>query len=85
MLVVRLESSGRLKVSQISENKLILTGANSRGTVLKAEMETCMRLLGAPDVKSLGLQHINTRMVERDIYDGDSNLENGLWAPKAKL
>lgn len=53
--------------------------------ILKAEMETCMRLLGAPDIKSLGPQHINTRMVERDIYDGDSNLENGLWAPKAKL
>ncbi|KAH6660117.1 FMN-dependent dehydrogenase-domain-containing protein [Truncatella angustata] len=53
--------------------------------ILKAEIETCMRLLGAPNVDALGPQHINTRMVERDIYDGDSNLENGLWAPKAKL
>ncbi|KAK9773676.1 putative FMN-dependent dehydrogenase-domain-containing protein [Seiridium cardinale] len=53
--------------------------------ILKGEIETCMRLLGAPNIEALGPQHINTRMVERDIYDGDSNLESGLWTPKAKL
>ncbi|KAI0136667.1 FMN-dependent dehydrogenase [Xylariales sp. AK1849] len=53
--------------------------------ILKAEMETCMRLLGAKDVNALGPQHINTRMVERDIYDGDAGLDtDGLWA-KSKL
>jgi L-lactate dehydrogenase (cytochrome) len=38
--------------------------------VLKAETETCMRLLGVEKVEQLGMQHINTRAVERDIYDG---------------
>lgn len=33
--------------------------ANSYPVVLKAEMETCMRLLGAPDIKSLGPQHVS--------------------------
>lgn len=29
---------------------------------------------------------INTRMVERDIYDGDAGLDtDGLWAKKSKL
>jgi isopentenyl diphosphate isomerase/L-lactate dehydrogenase-like FMN-dependent dehydrogenase len=97
--------------------------ANSQAIVLKAEMETCMRLLGVADVQSLGPRHvsntvsdiistritspqilfqlvgatghqkltrsspqINTRMVERDIYDGDAGLDtDGLWSPKAKL
>lgn len=40
--------------------------------VLKAETETCMRLLGVERVDQLGMQHINTRAVERDIYDGPS-------------
>jgi L-lactate dehydrogenase (cytochrome) len=38
--------------------------------VLKAETETCMRLLGVERVEQLGMQHINTRAVERDIWDG---------------
>jgi L-lactate dehydrogenase (cytochrome) len=38
--------------------------------VLKAETETCMRLLGVERVDQLGMQHINTRAVERDIWDG---------------
>ncbi|KAI1849258.1 hypothetical protein JX265_008670 [Neoarthrinium moseri] len=54
--------------------------------ILKGEMETCMRLLGAPDVSALGPRNINTRMVERDIYDGEAGLDrDGLWEPKAKL
>ncbi|ORY17987.1 FMN-dependent dehydrogenase-domain-containing protein [Clohesyomyces aquaticus] len=56
--------------------------------ILKAESETCMRLLGVERVDQLGMQHINTRAVERDIYDGPDDLERPhLWAskPKAKL
>ncbi|PQE20864.1 FMN-dependent dehydrogenase protein [Rutstroemia sp. NJR-2017a BBW] len=53
--------------------------------ILKAEMETCMRLLGAEKVSELGLKHINARAVERDIYDGSAGLEKlGLWV-KANL
>jgi hypothetical protein len=44
--------------------------ANSAVLVLKAETETCMRLLGVEKVEQLGMQHINTRAVERDIWDG---------------
>jgi hypothetical protein len=44
----------------------------TRFTVLKAETETCMRLLGVERVDQLGMQHINARAVERDIYDGPS-------------
>ncbi|PSR73975.1 hypothetical protein BD289DRAFT_487503 [Coniella lustricola] len=48
--------------------------------VLQAEIETCMRLLGAASIDQLGPRFINTRMVERDIYDGESNLDKtGLW------
>ncbi|KXJ95948.1 FMN-dependent dehydrogenase [Microdochium bolleyi] len=55
--------------------------------ILKAEVETCMRLLGAPNVKALGPHYINSAMVERDIYNGPANLETfGLWEKvKAKL
>ncbi|KAF2271913.1 mitochondrial cytochrome-like protein b2 [Westerdykella ornata] len=42
--------------------------------ILKAETETCMRLLGVKNVDELGMQHINARAVERDIYDGPDNL-----------
>ncbi|CAN8098570.1 unnamed protein product [Discula destructiva] len=48
--------------------------------ILQAEMETCMRLLGASNIQELGPRFINTRMVERDIYDGEPNLDKaGLW------
>jgi L-lactate dehydrogenase (cytochrome) len=39
-------------------------------TVLKAETETCMRLLGVEKVEQLGMHLVNTRAVERDIWDG---------------
>ncbi|KAJ0380813.1 hypothetical protein COL26b_001102 [Colletotrichum chrysophilum] len=54
--------------------------------ILKAETETCMRLLGAKNISELGPKFINTRQVERDIYDGESGLENrvSLWV-KSKL
>ncbi|KAL7628599.1 hypothetical protein AAE478_000114 [Parahypoxylon ruwenzoriense] len=49
--------------------------------ILKAETETCMRLLGAQSVSDLGPRHINSRKVERDIFDGEAGLETpGLWA-----
>ena len=39
-----------------------------------------MRLLGVERVKQLGLQHINTRALEQQIYDGPSNLNKfSLW------
>ena len=55
--------------------------------ILKAETETAMRLLGCEKVSDLGPQHINTRAVERDIFDGTEapRMEKaGLWA-KSKL
>jgi L-lactate dehydrogenase (cytochrome) len=41
-----------------------------------------MRLLGVEKVEELGMQHINTRAVERDIWDGPA-LEGHIL--KAKL
>jgi L-lactate dehydrogenase (cytochrome) len=38
--------------------------------ILKSETETAMRLLGVEKVSELGPQHVNTRAVERDIFDG---------------
>ncbi|TVY62902.1 Cytochrome b2 [Lachnellula suecica] len=53
--------------------------------ILEAEIKTCMRLLGAEKVSDLSPNHINSRMVERDIYDGSAGLEKlGLWV-KANL
>ncbi|KAI1142808.1 FMN-dependent dehydrogenase-domain-containing protein [Hypoxylon sp. FL0543] len=55
--------------------------------ILKAETETCMRLLGVEKVSQLGPRHINSRKVERDIFDGEAGLETfGLWDKvKSKL
>ncbi|OTB07602.1 hypothetical protein M426DRAFT_241020 [Hypoxylon sp. CI-4A] len=48
--------------------------------ILKAETETCMRLLGVEKVSDLGPRHVNSRKVERDIFDGGAGLETfGLW------
>nr|POF17705.1 cytochrome b2, mitochondrial [Quercus suber] len=38
--------------------------------ILKAEVETAMRLLGARSVAELNPRHVNARAVEWDIYDG---------------
>ncbi|KGO68783.1 Aldolase-type TIM barrel [Penicillium italicum] len=43
--------------------------------ILTDETKTCMRLLGAKSIDELGTQHINTRLVETEIYDGPSGLE----------
>ncbi|KAI0396639.1 mitochondrial cytochrome b2 [Xylariaceae sp. FL0594] len=55
--------------------------------ILQGETVTCMKLLGVKNVTELGPQHINSRKVERDIFDGDANLETfGLWEKvKSKL
>lgn len=53
--------------------------------ILKAEMETAMRLLGCETVEELGPRCVNTRMVERDIYDEAAGLEKlSMWV-KSKL
>ncbi|KAI1504349.1 FMN-dependent dehydrogenase-domain-containing protein [Biscogniauxia marginata] len=44
--------------------------------ILKAETETCMRLLGVEKVSELGPRHINSRRVERDIFDGGAGLDS---------
>ncbi|KAK4632499.1 Cytochrome b2, mitochondrial [Fulvia fulva] len=53
--------------------------------ILKAETETCMRLLGVEKVGELGPQHVNARAVERDIWDGPSGLERLDRQVKARL
>ncbi|KAF4123360.1 Conserved region in glutamate synthase [Geosmithia morbida] len=53
--------------------------------ILEAETATCMRLLGAKSVSDLGPHFINSRRVERDIYDGEPGLDKGLLWTKSKL
>ncbi|QDS76667.1 hypothetical protein FKW77_000150 [Venturia effusa] len=54
--------------------------------ILKAETETCMRLLGVEKVGELGLRHVNARAAERDIFDGEAGVgETLLKSSKAKL
>ncbi|KAI1329143.1 FMN-dependent dehydrogenase [Xylariaceae sp. FL0255] len=48
--------------------------------ILAAETVTCMKLLGVKNVSELGPRYINTRKVEREIFDGEAGLESfGLW------
>ncbi|KAL2138794.1 hypothetical protein VTI28DRAFT_6225 [Corynascus sepedonium] len=55
--------------------------------ILQGEILTCMKMMGAKDISELGPRFINTRMVERDIFDGDAGLDrSGLWtSARAKL
>lgn len=55
--------------------------------ILKGEVETAMRLLGVEQVGELGMQHVNARAVERDIYDGATGLESlkSAYTVKSKL
>lgn len=53
--------------------------------ILKAEVETAMRLLGVESVPELGARHVNVRAVERDIWDGESGIDELRRNPKAKL
>ncbi|KAF2156425.1 hypothetical protein K461DRAFT_252433 [Myriangium duriaei CBS 260.36] len=50
--------------------------------IMDGEVQTAMRLLGAEKVEQLGPHHVNTRALERDIYDGPAGLDGGV---KAKL
>ncbi|RHZ56470.1 hypothetical protein CDV55_103624 [Aspergillus turcosus] len=53
--------------------------------ILADETKTCMRLLGVERVEDLGPQHINTRLVEQQIYDGPSGLDSIRKVLRAKL
>lgn len=53
--------------------------------ILRDETATAMRLLGAQRIADLGMRHINTRVAERDIYDGPAGLTGAQYQPKAKL
>ncbi|PHH76508.1 hypothetical protein CDD82_3958 [Ophiocordyceps australis] len=53
--------------------------------ILEAEMATCMRLLGAKSIAELGPIFINSRHVERDIYDGDPGLDKRVFRASTKL
>lgn len=78
------------KAVGIGRNALFGLGAGGREGVervfeiLKAEMETAMRLLTVEKVEQLGPRHVNARAVERDIFDGEAGLGNGLWV-RSKL
>ncbi|KAF4214300.1 hypothetical protein CNMCM8980_000003 [Aspergillus fumigatiaffinis] len=53
--------------------------------ILADETKSCMRLLGVERVEDLGPQHINTRVVEQQIYDGPSGLDSIRSVFRAKL
>ncbi|KAG0157924.1 hypothetical protein PDIDSM_5436 [Penicillium digitatum] len=53
--------------------------------ILNDEIKTCMRLLGVERIDQLGLQHINTRVTEQQIYDGPTTLEPLRRAFRARL
>ncbi|KAJ5937271.1 FMN-dependent dehydrogenase-domain-containing protein [Penicillium verhagenii] len=53
--------------------------------ILADETKTCMRLLGVERVDQLGMQHINTRLLEQQIFDGPSNLAACRAAHLSKL
>ncbi|KAJ5267187.1 hypothetical protein N7478_009995 [Penicillium angulare] len=53
--------------------------------ILADETKTCMRLLGVQNVDQLGMQHINTRALEQQIFHGPSGLEACRAAHLSKL
>jgi L-lactate dehydrogenase (cytochrome) len=84
-----LGAGGKEGVARVLESESFSFFQNSecdmhanRQTVLKAETETCMRLLGVEKIEQLGMHCINTRAVERDVWDGPG-LERAVV--KAKL
>ena len=50
--------------------------------ILKAETETAMRLLGCERIEELSPRHVNTRVLEQEIYDGEPGLESALLRSK---
>ncbi|KAJ5759209.1 hypothetical protein N7520_006365 [Penicillium odoratum] len=53
--------------------------------ILADETKTCMRLLGVEKLEQLGMQHINTRFAEQQIFDGPSDLAACRAAHLSKL
>ncbi|PWY65298.1 mitochondrial cytochrome b2 [Aspergillus heteromorphus CBS 117.55] len=53
--------------------------------ILSDETKTCMRLLGVERVEDLGPHHINTRLVEQQLYDGPSGLDKIRGTFRARL
>ncbi|KAL2825463.1 FMN-dependent dehydrogenase-domain-containing protein [Aspergillus cavernicola] len=53
--------------------------------ILADETASSMRLLGVERVEQLGLQHINTRAIEQQIYDGPSGLDSLRSLYRARL
>ncbi|OKL59192.1 hypothetical protein UA08_05879 [Talaromyces atroroseus] len=53
-----------------------IAGVSRTLEILADETKTCMQLLGVEKVTDLGSQHINSRLVEQQIYDGPSGLDN---------
>lgn len=53
--------------------------------ILDEELQTAMRLLGANTIDQLGTQHINTRALEQQIYDGPAGLEKLNLTVSSKL
>ncbi|EFW99487.1 mitochondrial fmn-dependent dehydrogenase [Grosmannia clavigera kw1407] len=61
-------------------------GVDRTFEILSDEIKTCMRLLGATSIADLNPRLVNTRAVERDIFDGGAGLnELGLLPVKAKI
>ncbi|KAK4153552.1 cytochrome b5-like protein [Chaetomidium leptoderma] len=62
-------------------------GVDRTFEILQGEIQTCMKMLGAKNLSELGPRFINTRVVERDIFDGGAGLDrSGLWtSSRAKL
>ena len=50
--------------------------------ILKAETETALRLLGCERIEELSPRHVNTRALERDIFDGEAGLEGAVLRSK---
>jgi L-lactate dehydrogenase (cytochrome) len=50
--------------------------------ILKAETETAMRLLGVERVEDLSSRHVNTRVLEQEIYDGQPDFVSSMLKSK---
>ncbi|MCJ1225817.1 hypothetical protein MMC12_002466 [Toensbergia leucococca] len=49
--------------------------------ILQEELKTAMRLLGARTIQELNPKHVNTRLLDHQLYDGPAGLEKfGMWA-----
>ncbi|CAK7244561.1 MAG: hypothetical protein STHCBS139747_006105 [Sporothrix thermara] len=60
-------------------------GVDRTFQILGDEIMTCMKLLGAKTVSDLNPRMVNTRALERDIFDGESGLSEIMLPIKAKI